>query len=66
MTTVYMLAIPYEGLLEPAFTTHEEAEKYWCRDRGFKMSYGESIVEVKVLTSAKERYVCTICKEESE
>ncbi len=53
MKSVFMLAVPYEGLLEPAFTTREEAEKYWC-ERGLTMSHGEGIVEVKVRTSAKE------------
>ena len=54
MTSIYMLAVPYEGLSEPAFTTREEAEKYWTEEVGMDMDYGRSIVEVKVLTSAKE------------
>jgi len=52
MTSVYMLAVPYEGLLEPAFTTREEAEKYWLDEIG--LGYGHKVVEVKVRTSAKE------------
>lgn len=51
MTSVYMLAVPYEGLLEPAFTTREEAEKHWD---GIVNNFGNAVVEVKVLTSAKE------------
>ena len=54
MTSIYMLAVPYEGLSEPAFTTREEAEKYWTEEVGMNMDYGRGIVEVKVLTSAKE------------
>lgn len=50
MTSVYMLSVPYEGLLEPAFTTREEAEKYWTR----LLNFGNQVVEVKVRTSAKE------------
>lgn len=53
MKSVFMLAVPYEGLLEPAFTTREEAEKYWS-DSVLSLSHGECIVEVKVLTSATE------------
>ena len=50
MTSVYMLAVPYEGLLEPAFTTREEAEKHWSHS----LNFGNKILEVKVLTSAEE------------
>lgn len=53
MKSVFMLAIPYEGLCQPAFTTHEEAENYWSK-RYRPLAYGERIVEVKVRTSAKE------------
>ena len=51
MTSVYMLAVPYEGLLEPAFTTREEAEKHWTG----LLNFGNKVIEVKVLTSAKEK-----------
>ena len=50
MKSVFMLAVPYEGLEEPAFTTREEAEKYWTP----LLNFGNVIVEVKVMVSAKE------------
>ena len=53
MKSVFMLAVPYEGLYEPAFTTREEAEKYWAKRYG-SMDYGEKVVEVEVMTPAKE------------
>lgn len=55
--SVFMLAVPYEGLLEPAFTTREEAEKYWADEieigHASKMSK-MGVVEVKVVDSSKE------------
>ena len=50
MKSVFMLAVPYEGLLEPAFTTRKEAEKHWADF----LNFGNGIVEVKVMVSAKE------------
>jgi|DEB0MinimDraft_4_1074332.scaffolds.fasta_scaffold12230_4 hypothetical protein len=52
MKSVFMLSVPYEGLCGPAFTTREEAEKFWSEE--ISTDYGEKIVEVKVRTSAKE------------
>ena len=54
MKSVFMLAVPYEGLLEPAFTTREKAEKYWEETLDMMTEYGGGVVEVKVVESSKE------------
>tara|TARA_B100000900_G_scaffold128476_1_gene108540 strand:- start:695 stop:871 length:177 start_codon:yes stop_codon:yes gene_type:complete len=56
MRTVFMLSVPYEGFLEPVFTTRDECEKHWedllKGERGDE--YSCTVVELTVYQKSEE------------
>tara|TARA_B100000085_G_C18555227_1_gene517471 strand:+ start:1781 stop:1963 length:183 start_codon:yes stop_codon:yes gene_type:complete len=56
MRTVFMLSVPYEGFIEPVFTTRHECEKHWedLLKGEEETKYGCKVFELTVYEKSEE------------